>query len=28
VSEAERWLGLRGVRMPGGGSILILASRP
>ncbi|WP_372623876.1 class I SAM-dependent methyltransferase [Falsiroseomonas sp.] len=28
VSEVERWLGLRGVPMPGGGSILILATRP
>ncbi|HEV7266622.1 MAG TPA: class I SAM-dependent methyltransferase [Falsiroseomonas sp.] len=28
VSEVERSLGLRGVPMPGGGSILILATRP
>jgi SAM-dependent methyltransferase len=28
VSEAERWLGLRGLGMPGGGSVLLLATRP
>jgi SAM-dependent methyltransferase len=28
VSEVERWLGLRGLPMPAGGSILMLATRP
>ena len=28
VSEAERWLGARGITMPGGGSVLMLATRP
>lgn len=28
VSEAERWLGGRGIRMPAGGSVLLLATRP
>lgn len=28
VSEAERWLGARGLGMPAGGSVLMLATRP
>jgi SAM-dependent methyltransferase len=28
VSEVERWLGARGVAMPGGGSVLLTATRP
>jgi SAM-dependent methyltransferase len=28
VSEAERWIGARGIAMPGGGSVLMLATRP
>ena len=28
VSEAERWITSRGLAMPGGGSVLLLATRP
>jgi ubiquinone/menaquinone biosynthesis C-methylase UbiE len=28
VSEAERWIASRGLAMPGGGSVLLLATRP